>query len=81
MDLKARMNELNDLELDDVLKAPVVQQSATERLTKMLRKPQHEGKARVADDALFGALTIGDLLYDMTRVDPTVLEAADFARG
>ena len=32
-----------------------------------------------AEDRLFAGLTIGDLVYDVLRVDPTVIEAVDFA--
>jgi hypothetical protein len=62
----------------------VVEKSAQERLHAMLAgaagKHTNE-KASLVDDAAFAALTIGDLIYDVTRVDPTVLEAADFARA
>lgn len=33
------------------------------------------------ENALYGALTLGDFLYDYLRIDPTAVEAIDFARG
>ena len=37
------------------------------------------GSKGAAEDTAFGALTLGDLIYDFCHVDPSVLEAAEFS--
>ncbi|MCB9479339.1 MAG: hypothetical protein H6684_09355 [Deltaproteobacteria bacterium] len=80
MNIEKRIQELGDRSIAELLKTPVVERSDAERLASFLSAgPKHQliGK----EDAALAGLTIGDLLYDVSRVDPTVLEGIDFARA
>jgi hypothetical protein len=50
---------------------PLIPKTSRERLARLLGEPDAAG--------LYGVLTVGDFLYDLARIDPLVLEAADFA--
>lgn len=80
-----RIKELEDRDVAEVLEAPVVEKSKNEALEELVFGPDSEedSKDNGADMQWEGAaatLTIGDLLFDVSRIDPRVLEATDFAR-
>lgn len=43
--------------------------------------PPPQGPSHAAEDASYGALTLGDFLYDYVRLDPEVMRGIDFARA
>ena len=85
-DIASRIEELEDREISEVLEAPVVEKSKKEVLRDTLfdsgSEEITEGKEEgdLYWEAAAGTLTVGDLLYDISRIDPQVLEATDFAR-
>ncbi len=79
--LNARLHELAEKNVDEILSSPVINTTAEERFREFLLDNSKEAEQyTLKEDAVFASLTIGDLIYDVSRVDPTVLEAADFAR-
>jgi hypothetical protein len=60
------------------LRQPIVQPKP---LAEHLRDALAPGPSDGKDAAFVGALTVGDLAYDLWRIDPEVLKAADFARA
>jgi hypothetical protein len=71
MNEQLEFSELKGLTTEEALKKPIEQSSRASRFASFL---SGEGSA-------FTALTFGDLIYDVVRIDPTVVEAADFARS
>ncbi len=76
--LRKRLKELDGASLEELLRAPVSPVTPQARVAQMIFGG--DKKADV-DSAALAGLTFGDLLYDALRVDPSVLEAADFARS
>jgi hypothetical protein len=82
LDLKSRLEELSDRDIEEVLQAPFEPRSKTQALGDVLISGSEEenGRPDWLGNAAFAGLEIGDLLYDISRVDPRALEAADFSR-
>lgn len=55
------------------LRDPLIPESEDERLRRLLTGGQ--------GDVAFAGFTVGDFIYDCARLDPTVIEAVDFARA
>lgn len=84
VDIRTRLEELNEEDLDAVLQAPIVETSKTDKLGSLVfgnGSDRQEDKTSSEDLTAFAGLTIGDLIYDICRVSPEVLEATDFARA
>ncbi len=62
----------------ELLNQPVFQDSLSKRFENILGKSYSSFSKET--DIFTTSITIGDLIYDMSRVDPLVLEAIDFAR-
>ncbi len=76
----SRLKELADEDIEEVLRAPVVPQSKKQALGDILAgQSGEEDRPDWLGDAAFTGLEIGDLLYDISRIDPRALEAADFS--
>lgn len=80
-----RIENLEDREVTEVLEAPIVEQSKNRALEELMfdsssEEAEEEGRTDVWWEGTAGGLTIGDLIYDISRIDPKVLEATDFAR-
>lgn len=75
MNIGQRIKSLRGKNPDSVLRAPLSNTTQTETLRGLIF-----GKPDRADDMAFAGLTVGDLIYDVSRVDPLVLSAFDFAR-
>jgi len=84
VDIRARLHELKEEDLETALQAPVVETSKTDALGSLVfgsESSRQETSASQRGDSIFAGLTIGDLVYDICRVSPSVLEATDFARA
>lgn len=85
-DIASRIEEIEDRSVSDILEAPVVKQSKSEALGGLLfdyssdKEAHEERRSELMWEGTAGGLTIGDLIYDISRIDPNVLEATDFAR-
>lgn len=66
--LRARLGAMS---VPDALSMPVYDISKSTLLRRIL----------AGDTLPLAAMTLGDLLYDVARIDPTVMEAADFSRA
>lgn len=85
LNIASRIENLEDQEIAEVLKAPVVERSKNDALESLVfgsSSGETDGGNRsdVQWEGVAGGLTIGDLVYDISRIDPQVLEATDFAR-
>lgn len=82
LDLKSRLEELSEKDTKEILRSPVVSRSKSQALGEVLLGGNEEenGRPDWIGDAAFAGLTIGDLLYDISRIDPRALAAADFSR-
>lgn len=84
-DIANRIENLGDREIAEVLEAPVVKRSKNDALEVLMfdsssGETEEENRTNVWWEEAAGGLTIGDLIYDTSRIDPQVLEATDFAR-
>ena len=64
-------DKIEGLEIEDGLNTPINSRSRASRLSSLLS----------GDSLAYSVLTFGDFLYDLIRVNPTIMEAADFARS
>jgi hypothetical protein len=79
--ITSRLEELADQDIEEVLRAPVVPQSKNQALGNILAgQSEEEDRSDWLQSAAFTGLEIGDLIYDISRIDPRALEAADFSR-
>ncbi|MCK5110213.1 MAG: leucine-rich repeat domain-containing protein [Arcobacteraceae bacterium] len=62
----------------EFLNQPIVQTSLHDRLHSIINKSYNEYSKET--NFSITSLTIGDLIYDMSRIDPLVIESVDFAR-
>jgi len=75
MNIHQRIKELSSLDVREILRSPVKERSEKKRLGVFLSSSGSK------EDLAFASITIGDLIYDVSRVDPTVMEGIDFARA
>ena len=68
---KVKFEIVKGIPLEEALKKPLHDISRLEKTSSFL-----SGETKTAT-----AITFGDLIYDIVRIDPTVVEAADFARA
>jgi len=62
----------------EFLNQPIVQISLHDRLQSIIGKSYNEYSKEI--NFSIATLTVGDLIYDMSRIDPLVIESVDFAR-
>jgi hypothetical protein len=62
----------------EFLNKPIVQTSLHERLQSIINKSYNDYSKETSFS--IASLTIGDLIYNMSRIDPLVIESVDFAR-
>lgn len=62
----------------EFLNQPIIQTSLHDRLQSIINKSYNEYSKETNFSVT--SLTIGDLIYDMSRIDPLVIESVDFAR-
>lgn len=62
----------------EFLNQPIIQTSLYDRLQSIINKSYNEYSKET--NFSISSLTIGDLIYDMSRIDPLVIESVDFAR-
>jgi hypothetical protein len=70
-DLKVNFEIVKGVPLREALNRPIRASSRQKRAASLL-----SGETKTIT-----AITFGDLIYDVVRIDPTVVEAADFARA
>jgi hypothetical protein len=82
-DIRSRLEELSGQDIESVLQAPLVPESKSQALGDILTGGSSENDRRPdwISDAAFAGITIGDLIYDITRIDPRAIRAADFSHA
>jgi hypothetical protein len=70
-DLEVNFEVVKDIPIEEALKRPIRGSNRQERAASLLS----------GETQAITAVTFGDLIYDIVRIDPTVVEAADFARA
>ena len=87
MNLADRINSLSRNGLDATLDSPLHEARPVSRLTRILADTPEQTQQRrqaapnptAATTGVYAGLTVADLLYDVARVDPLVLQASDFS--
>jgi len=69
---------LREGRFDEAMGTPLGKRDGKRKLEDLFSR--EGGGAPAAEDALYGALTLGDLVYDLCRIDPDVIAACDFSR-
>lgn len=62
----------------EFLNQPIIQTSLYEKLESIINK-SYDDYSKETNFSI-ASLTVGDLIYDMSRIDPLVIESVDFAR-